>query len=78
MLVHRLVHVAATRGIMRLVADVIPENQRMRAVFGESGFDIGSTVDHDVVKVTFPIAPQQHGYVLSRGLGQPPASTPAS
>jgi RimJ/RimL family protein N-acetyltransferase len=76
-LLHRLVEVAAARGITGFVAEVMPENQRMRAVFGESGFDIRTAFDQNVVTVTFPIAPQ-HGYVSSRGLGQPPASTPAS
>jgi hypothetical protein len=59
MLLHRLVEAAKLRGITRFVAEMLPENQRMYAVFRESGFDIESTFDHDVVKVTFPIVSPQ-------------------
>jgi RimJ/RimL family protein N-acetyltransferase len=55
LLLHQLAAAAADRGIARFVAETLPDNQRMRAVFRESGFDVDSRFDDGVVEVVFPI-----------------------
>jgi RimJ/RimL family protein N-acetyltransferase len=60
LLLRRLAEAAAARGITRFVAETLPENQLMHAVFRESGFDVRSVFGDGVVRVTFPIeAPER-------------------
>ncbi|HVM67483.1 MAG TPA: GNAT family N-acetyltransferase [Acidimicrobiales bacterium] len=56
LLLHRLADAARARGLSRFVAETLPGNQRMLAVFRESGFGARSAFDGDVVRVSFPIA----------------------
>jgi GNAT superfamily N-acetyltransferase len=56
LLLRRLADAARVRGVTRFVAETLPGNQRMLAVFRESGFGAQSTFDGDVVRVAFPIA----------------------
>jgi len=55
LLLHRLADAARARGLTRFVAETLPGNQRMLAVFRESGLGARSTFDGDVVRVAFPI-----------------------
>jgi acetyl coenzyme A synthetase (ADP forming)-like protein len=55
-----LEHLAAAgrqRGIERFVADVLPENRGMLAVFHDAGFSVVDRFDEGVVQVAFPIEP---------------------
>jgi len=47
-------HAAAT-GVIRFVADVMAENQKMLSVFSETGFDVVRELDRGEVEVRFPI-----------------------
>ena len=55
LLLQRLADAARARGVSRFVAETLAGNQRMLAVFRESGFGAHSTFDGDVVRVSFPI-----------------------
>jgi RimJ/RimL family protein N-acetyltransferase len=55
LLLQRLADAARARGLARFVAETLPGNQRMLAVFRESGFGARSEFEGDVVRVTFPI-----------------------
>lgn len=54
-LLRRLADAAARRGVERFTADTLVGNQRMQAVFRDSGFDVRSGFDGGVVHVSFPI-----------------------
>ncbi len=56
LLLHRLADAARARGLTRFVAETLPGNQRMLAVFRESGFGARTSFEGDVVRVTFPIS----------------------
>lgn len=60
MLLHRLADAAISRGITGFVAETLLENQRMQAVFRESGFDVHSRFDQNIVKVSFPLQVDGH------------------
>jgi acetyl coenzyme A synthetase (ADP forming)-like protein len=51
---------AASVGIERFVAEVLPENAAMLAVFRDAGFEISRTLGGGEVEVRFPIASTQH------------------
>jgi RimJ/RimL family protein N-acetyltransferase len=55
-LLHRLADAAIERGIESFVAETLAGNERMQAVFRESGFEVHSSFDGSVVNVAFPIA----------------------
>ena len=50
---------AADVGIERFVAEVLPENSAMLAVFRDAGFEVSRTLDGGEVEVRFPIAATQ-------------------
>jgi acetyl coenzyme A synthetase (ADP forming)-like protein len=50
---------AATAGIERFVAEVLPENQPMLAVFRDAGFEVARTVAGGEVEVEFSIEPTE-------------------
>lgn len=56
LLLERLASYASAHGIVRFVADVHGENNRMLEVFRTSGFKIHSTEDHGVVHFELPAA----------------------
>ncbi len=58
-LLERLAARAASVGIERFVAEVIPGNRPMLRVFEEAGFAIGRTFEGGTVEVTFPIEPTE-------------------
>ena len=47
---------ASAAGIERFVAEVLPENSAMLAVFRDAGFDTARELDHGAIEVAFPIA----------------------
>lgn len=55
MLLRRLADAAAERGVDSFMAETLAENHRMQAVFRESGFEVHSSFDGNLVKVTFPL-----------------------
>jgi acetate---CoA ligase (ADP-forming) len=56
-LLERLAVVAASAGVEEFVAEVLPENRAMLAVFTDAGFDVSREVGGGEVEVHFPIAP---------------------
>ncbi|WP_448629291.1 GNAT family N-acetyltransferase [Cellulomonas soli] len=59
MLLEHLAAAARERGVRRFVAEVLPQNGRMIAVFREAGFEIRQHTDDGVVTVTFDIDPTE-------------------
>jgi acetyl coenzyme A synthetase (ADP forming)-like protein len=58
-LLEQLTMRAADVGIERFVAEVLPENSAMLAVFRDAGFEVSRTLDGGEVEVRFPIAATQ-------------------
>jgi acetyl coenzyme A synthetase (ADP forming)-like protein len=58
-LLEQLARRAADVGIERFVAEVLPENSAMLAVFRDAGFEVSRTLDGGEVEVLFPIAATQ-------------------
>jgi acyl-CoA synthetase (NDP forming)/RimJ/RimL family protein N-acetyltransferase len=56
-LLEHLAAAARERGIRRFVADVLPENRKMVAVFREAGFEVTQSFDQGVIAVAFDIDP---------------------
>jgi acetyl coenzyme A synthetase (ADP forming)-like protein len=59
-LLEQLASRAAEVGIERFVAEVLPENTAMLAVFRDAGFEEARTLDGGEIEVQFPIAPTDH------------------
>ena len=55
LLLRHLAAAASTRGISRFVAETLPTNHRMQAVFRHSGFDVHMAFEDGLMRVTFPI-----------------------
>ncbi|MGP7961077.1 GNAT family N-acetyltransferase [Sanguibacter sp. A247] len=54
-----LEHVAAAareRGVRKFVAEVLPQNSRMLAVFREAGYDVSQRVEDGIVAVSFDLS----------------------
>jgi len=58
-LLEQLAARAATTGIERFVAEVLPENAPMLAVFRDAGFEVTRTLGGGEVEVEFPIEPTE-------------------
>jgi acyl-CoA synthetase (NDP forming)/RimJ/RimL family protein N-acetyltransferase len=56
-LLEHLAAAARERGVRRFVADVLPQNGRMLAVFREAGYSPRQSLDDGVVQVSFDIDP---------------------
>jgi acyl-CoA synthetase (NDP forming)/RimJ/RimL family protein N-acetyltransferase len=56
-LLEHLAAAARERGIRRFVADVLPQNRRMLAVFDEAGYGITHRYDDGVISLGFDIRP---------------------
>jgi acetate---CoA ligase (ADP-forming) len=50
---------AAAAGVERFVAEVLPENAAMLAVFRDAGFEVARELERGAVEVRFPIAPTE-------------------
>jgi acyl-CoA synthetase (NDP forming)/RimJ/RimL family protein N-acetyltransferase len=61
-MLEHLASAAVARGIGRFVADVLPDNHRMLAVFRSAGFDEQALLDSGVIRVTLELAAQP-GYI---------------
>jgi acyl-CoA synthetase (NDP forming)/RimJ/RimL family protein N-acetyltransferase len=56
-LLEHLAAAARERGIQRFVADVLPQNLKMVAVFREAGFQVTQDFEHGVIALAFDIDP---------------------
>jgi len=56
-LLEHLAAAARERGISRFVADVLPQNRKMVAVFREAGYGVTDSFDHGVIALAFDIDP---------------------
>jgi acyl-CoA synthetase (NDP forming) len=57
-MLEHLASAAVARGIGRFVADVLPDNHRMLAVFRSAGFNEQALLDSGVIRVTLELAAQ--------------------
>jgi len=55
-LLEQLASRAAAAGVERFVAEVLPENAAMMAVFRDAGFEVARELDRGAIEVRFPIA----------------------
>ncbi len=55
-LLEQLAMRAAATGVERFVAEVLPDNAGMLAVFRDAGFDVARELEHGEIEVRFPIA----------------------
>jgi acetate---CoA ligase (ADP-forming) len=58
-LLEQLAHLAAEQGIERFVAEVLPANRSMLAVFADAGFEVKRRLEEGTVEVEFAIAPSE-------------------
>jgi acetyl coenzyme A synthetase (ADP forming)-like protein len=54
-LLERLAEIARARGLTTFVADVHPENRRMRDVFRDCGFDVSQQVEQGVIRIVISL-----------------------
>ncbi|OYN91127.1 GNAT family N-acetyltransferase [Parenemella sanctibonifatiensis] len=59
LLLEHLAQVARERGVGRFVADVLPQNSRMVAVFADAGYHVKRSYEEGMVVVEFPIEPSE-------------------
>lgn len=59
LLLEHLAAIARRNGVARFVAETLAQNRRMLAVFRAAGFSATSSLDHEVVHVSFPIQPDE-------------------
>jgi acyl-CoA synthetase (NDP forming)/RimJ/RimL family protein N-acetyltransferase len=57
LLLEHLAQAARERGIIRFVAEVLPENRRMAKVFADAGYRVSRGIEDGVLAVEFPILP---------------------
>ena len=60
-LLKQIVTIAQNKGISRLEADVMPENENMLEVFRRSGFKIKKTMKYNMVHIEFRISGEKVG-----------------
>lgn len=66
-LLEHLAAAARERGIRRFVAEVLPQNGRMIAVFREAGFTLRQQLEDGVVQVGFDIDPTERSQAVMLG-----------
>ena len=66
MLLHNLAGAARARGITSFSAETQADNRNMVNVFRESGFDVRSTIDAEVLSVRFSIEPDEPDHSAGR------------
>jgi acetyl coenzyme A synthetase (ADP forming)-like protein len=59
-LLERLAARAAEAGIEEFVAEVLPDNEAMIAVFRDAGFDVTRISEQGELEIRFPVAPTSH------------------
>ena len=57
LLLEHLAQAGRERGIVRFVADVLPENRRMQQIFREMGYTVDGTLDDGVQRLAFGLDP---------------------
>ncbi len=67
MLLEHLESAARERGVLRFVADVLPGNRRMLAVFRAAGFEITRELADGYVELSFPIQETEASIEVVRG-----------
>lgn len=64
-LLEHLAVAARERGVRRFVAEVLPQNGRMLAVFSEAGYEVRRRTEDGVVQVTFDIDPTERSLAVA-------------
>ncbi|MCM0640416.1 GNAT family N-acetyltransferase [Cellulomonas wangsupingiae] len=64
-LLEHLAAAARERGVRRFVAEVLPQNGRMIAVFKEAGYEVRQRTEDGVVQVTFDIDPTERSLAVA-------------
>ncbi len=64
-LLEHLAAAARERGLRRFVAEVLPQNGRMIAVFREAGYEVRQRTEDGVVQVTFDIDPTDRSVAVA-------------
>jgi len=64
-LLEHLAAAARERGVRRFVAEVLPQNGRMIAVFKEAGYEVRQRTEDGVVQVTFDIDPTDRSVAVA-------------
>jgi len=64
-LLEHLAAAARERGVRRFVAEVLPQNGRMLAVFKEAGYEVRQRTEDGVVQVTFDIDPTDRSLAVA-------------
>ena len=64
-LLEHLAQAARERGVRRFVADILPANRRMTAVFAEAGYTVDHQYEDGVVHAEFEIIPTASGLRLA-------------
>ena len=59
-LLEQMAERAAAAGIEEFVAEVLPDNATMLAVFRDAGFDVTRVSEHGELEIRFPVAPTNH------------------
>lgn len=59
LLLERLALMAVKNGITQFEAHTLPDNQQMKEVFEQSGFEVETAIDHGTFTISFPISPSQ-------------------
>lgn len=63
-LLEHLAAIAQEQGLKRFVAEVLPQNRKMLAVFSEAGYEVSRHIDDGVVTVTFDISPTERSQAV--------------
>lgn len=63
-LLEHLAAIAQEDGITRFVADVLPQNRKMLAVFGDAGYEVERRMEDGVVSVHFDIEPTEQSQAV--------------
>ncbi|HEU0041606.1 MAG TPA: GNAT family N-acetyltransferase, partial [Jiangellaceae bacterium] len=64
-LLEHLAQAARERGVHRFVADILPANRKMIAVFADAGYTVDNRFEDGVVHVEFEIVPTDHSLEVS-------------
>ncbi|MFV0463258.1 MAG: GNAT family N-acetyltransferase [Nostocoides sp.] len=59
-LLEHLAAIGREQGIGEFVAEVLPQNRKMLAVFADAGFEVHRAIEDGVVQVSFDISPTEH------------------
>ncbi len=63
-LLEHLAAIGREMGVKEFLADVLPQNRKMLAVFTDAGFEVRHHFDDGVVALSFPIEPTEHSQAV--------------